>query len=137
MQAVMGTLVKRFLGHQMGLKPEAIYHCAVMPCYDKKLEGSREDFCIPGNAHHIRLNLVAKTQAVHAMCNLIMRIMHAWGGNQCPHVGLWYNPYTAVDSYSSLSSDIADGSQLIGTCLPYLLRRELSKPLFCRGWQAF
>ena len=51
MQAVMGTLVKRFLGHQIGLQPEAIYHCAVMPCYDKKLEGSREDFCIPGNAH--------------------------------------------------------------------------------------
>lgn len=47
-QAVMGTLVKRFLGQQMGLEPGAIYHCAVMPCYDKKLEGSREDFCIPG-----------------------------------------------------------------------------------------
>jgi hypothetical protein len=48
MQAVMGTLVKRFLGQQMGLEPGAMYHCAVMPCYDKKLEGSREDFCIPG-----------------------------------------------------------------------------------------
>ncbi|DBA92266.1 TPA: hypothetical protein ACH3X2_003700 [Trebouxia sp. C0005] len=49
-QAVMGTLVKRFLGQQMGLEPGAIYHCAVMPCYDKKLEGSREDFCIPGTS---------------------------------------------------------------------------------------
>ena len=48
MQAVMGTLVKRFLAKKLGLKPEHIYHCAVMPCYDKKLEGSREDFMIPG-----------------------------------------------------------------------------------------
>ena len=48
MQAVMGTLVKRFLAKQLGLRPDQIYHCAVMPCYDKKLEGSREDFMIPG-----------------------------------------------------------------------------------------
>ncbi len=84
MQAVMGTLVKRFLGQQMGLKPEAIYHCAVMPCYDKKLEGSREDFCIPGNAHYTRLNLFAHALAVHDMPNLTMKIMHVWGRKQCP-----------------------------------------------------
>ena len=48
MQAVMGTLVKRFLAEKLGLDPGQIYHCAVMPCYDKKLEGSREDFMIPG-----------------------------------------------------------------------------------------
>ncbi len=48
MQAVMGTLVKRFLGKQLGLDPAQIYHCAIMPCYDKKLEGSRDDFFVPG-----------------------------------------------------------------------------------------
>lgn len=48
MQAVMGTLVKRFLANKLGLDPAQIYHCAVMPCYDKKLEGSRDDFMIPG-----------------------------------------------------------------------------------------
>lgn len=47
-QAVMGTLVKRHLAAQWGLQPEQIYHCAVMPCYDKKLEASREDFNVPG-----------------------------------------------------------------------------------------
>ena len=25
-----------------------VYHCAVMPCYDKKLEAAREDFYLPG-----------------------------------------------------------------------------------------
>ena len=48
MQAVMGTLLKRFLAKQLGLDPAQIYHCAVMPCYDKKLEGSRDDLMVPG-----------------------------------------------------------------------------------------
>lgn len=47
-QAVMGTLVKNFWGARHGLKPDSIYHCAVMPCYDKKLEASRSDFELPG-----------------------------------------------------------------------------------------
>ena len=44
----MGTLVKRFFGSKLGLDPGQIYHCAIMPCYDKKLEGSRDDFMLPG-----------------------------------------------------------------------------------------
>ena len=48
MQAVMGSLIKQYLGRKMGRPPEAIYHVAIMPCYDKKLEASREDFLTPG-----------------------------------------------------------------------------------------
>lgn len=48
LQAVMGTLVKRHWARQHGHPPETIYHCAVMPCYDKKLEASRDDFNVPG-----------------------------------------------------------------------------------------
>ena len=53
-QAVMGQLLKGHLAHQWGIDPASIYHCAVMPCYDKKLEASREDFNLPGvyRAHH-------------------------------------------------------------------------------------
>jgi len=43
-QGVMGGLTKRLLGTRLGSPPERIYHCAVMPCYDKKLEASRPDF---------------------------------------------------------------------------------------------
>jgi iron only hydrogenase large subunit-like protein len=64
-QQVMGTLVKRWLGRRVGkryvllvrcdrteilmrtaryVRPDEIYHVAVMPCYDKKLEASRQDF---------------------------------------------------------------------------------------------
>ena len=44
----MGSLVKRRWCGGAGLAPDRVYHCAVMPCYDKKLEASREDFWLPG-----------------------------------------------------------------------------------------
>jgi iron only hydrogenase large subunit-like protein len=47
-QAVMGSLVKRRWCSAAGLAPAQVYHCAVMPCYDKKLEAAREDFWLPG-----------------------------------------------------------------------------------------
>ena len=50
LQAVMGKLLKGHLAQQWGVDPASIYHCAVMPCYDKKLEASREDFYLPGKS---------------------------------------------------------------------------------------
>ncbi|XP_029997519.1 cytosolic Fe-S cluster assembly factor narfl [Sphaeramia orbicularis] len=43
-QQMMGSLVKDFFAGQQGLSPQQIYHVAVMPCFDKKLEASRSDF---------------------------------------------------------------------------------------------
>lgn len=43
-QQVMGSLVKHHLGSRLGKSPDRVYHVTVMPCYDKKLEASREDF---------------------------------------------------------------------------------------------
>ncbi|KAJ3570361.1 hypothetical protein NP233_g4460 [Leucocoprinus birnbaumii] len=43
-QQVMGTLVKKWIGRRLGKQPNEIYHVSVMPCYDKKLEASRQDF---------------------------------------------------------------------------------------------
>ncbi|XP_006461098.1 hypothetical protein AGABI2DRAFT_185390 [Agaricus bisporus var. bisporus H97] len=43
-QQVMGTLVKKWIGKRLGKQPNEIYHVSVMPCYDKKLEASRQDF---------------------------------------------------------------------------------------------
>lgn len=47
-QAIMGSIVKRRLAPLRGWDPARVYHCSVMPCYDKKLEASREDFYLPG-----------------------------------------------------------------------------------------
>ncbi|GAB5367859.1 hypothetical protein AAMO2058_001268000 [Amorphochlora amoebiformis] len=43
-QQVMGELLKGLIAEEMKLDPKAIYHCAIMPCFDKKLEASRPDF---------------------------------------------------------------------------------------------
>lgn len=43
-QQIMGVLAKQLLGQQKGLQQNRIYHVTIMPCYDKKLEASREDF---------------------------------------------------------------------------------------------
>lgn len=43
-QQIMGVLVKDHLAQKLGISGSRIYHVTVMPCYDKKLEASREDF---------------------------------------------------------------------------------------------
>ncbi|KAL7817730.1 iron hydrogenase [Trichoderma gracile] len=42
-QALMGTLLKTTLSKKLGIPPSRIWHVAVMPCFDKKLEASREE----------------------------------------------------------------------------------------------
>ncbi|KAI0871285.1 iron only hydrogenase large subunit domain-containing protein [Hypoxylon argillaceum] len=42
-QALMGTLFKTSLSRTLGISPDRIWHLAIMPCFDKKLEASREE----------------------------------------------------------------------------------------------
>ncbi|KAF4621571.1 hypothetical protein G7Y89_g14517 [Cudoniella acicularis] len=42
-QALTGTLLKTTLSRKLGISPERIWHVAIMPCFDKKLEASREE----------------------------------------------------------------------------------------------
>jgi iron only hydrogenase large subunit-like protein len=42
-QALMGTILKTTLSKRLGISPDRIWHVAVMPCFDKKLEASREE----------------------------------------------------------------------------------------------
>lgn len=43
-QQIMGSLVKDHLAREPGRMPDSVCHVTLMPCYDKKLEASREDF---------------------------------------------------------------------------------------------
>lgn len=43
----MGSLIKNWYAEQKQLSPSDIYHVTLMPCYDKKLEASRDDFYNP------------------------------------------------------------------------------------------
>ena len=47
-QGMMGSIVKRVLSRHLGVKPQNIFHCTIMPCYDRKLEAAREDLRLPG-----------------------------------------------------------------------------------------
>lgn len=43
-QQIMGSIVKYYLAENKNISTEDIYHVTLMPCYDKKLEASRQDF---------------------------------------------------------------------------------------------
>ena len=43
-QQVAGSLVKSHIASKLGVSPERVYHLSLMPCYDKKLEASRQQF---------------------------------------------------------------------------------------------
>eukprot|EP00899_Mesostigma_viride_P002129 jgi/Mesvir1/11917/Mv00255-RA.1 len=51
--AVMGSLLKRHLAQKLGAKPRDFYHVSVAPCYDKKLEASRDDFKVADEGAHV------------------------------------------------------------------------------------
>lgn len=42
-QALTGTLLKTVLSTKLNIDPSQIFHLAIMPCFDKKLEGSRQE----------------------------------------------------------------------------------------------
>ncbi|WOL16903.1 protein NAR1 isoform X2 [Canna indica] len=43
-QQTIGATIKHHIVQKMGFKRDNVYHVTVMPCYDKKLEASRDDF---------------------------------------------------------------------------------------------
>lgn len=42
-QALSGTLIKSILSQKLNIHPSQVWHLALMPCFDKKLEASREE----------------------------------------------------------------------------------------------
>jgi iron only hydrogenase large subunit-like protein len=54
-QALTGTLLKSVLSKSLGIHPSQIWHLAIMPCFDKKLEASREELTDRWWAHHQHL----------------------------------------------------------------------------------
>ena len=69
----MGSLIKHEFAQRLGKNADSIYHVTFMPCYDKKLEASRNDFyneelqtrdvdCVitPGNFSFFNASILAK-----------------------------------------------------------------------------
>ncbi|KAK9473089.1 Nar1p [Dipodascopsis tothii] len=47
-QQITGSLLKKLVAEQRGVGRERVYHVSIMPCFDKKLEASREEFTVDG-----------------------------------------------------------------------------------------
>ncbi|KAK9477705.1 iron hydrogenase [Lipomyces japonicus] len=47
-QQITGSLLKKLITAETGVSGQQIYHVSVMPCFDKKLEASRDDFAQDG-----------------------------------------------------------------------------------------
>ena len=47
-QQIMGSFVKTAVAREYCVTPDKVYHLTVMPCYDKKLEATRDDFLVDG-----------------------------------------------------------------------------------------
>jgi iron only hydrogenase large subunit-like protein len=71
-QAVMGTLIKQEWARSKAINPASVYHCAVMPCYDKKLEAARDDFTVPP------LDSVSTTAIPETDCVLATTELYEW-----------------------------------------------------------
>ncbi|KAF5728528.1 hypothetical protein HS088_TW21G00676 [Tripterygium wilfordii] len=50
-QQTMGATIKHHICKILQLRPDEVYHVTVMPCYDKKLEASRDDFVTELESH--------------------------------------------------------------------------------------
>ncbi|KAK6046125.1 iron only hydrogenase large subunit domain protein [Cooperia oncophora] len=66
-QAVTGALVKDYLSRRFEVPVDSIYHAAVMPCFDKKLEASRPDFYVPGTDSVRETDCVISTVEVDSL----------------------------------------------------------------------
>lgn len=62
-QQIAGALVKHMVSREQGVSPSDVYHVAVMPCFDKKLEASRKDF-LDGETHVKDVDCVLATTEI-------------------------------------------------------------------------
>uniref|UniRef100_A0A1I7TWN1 Fe_hyd_lg_C domain-containing protein n=1 Tax=Caenorhabditis tropicalis TaxID=1561998 RepID=A0A1I7TWN1_9PELO len=74
-QAICGALVKEFLARREGFEPSDVFHAAVMPCFDKKLEASREQLKIDGTE-------IRETDCVISTAELLEEISKDEEGNE-------------------------------------------------------
>ncbi|XP_064396968.1 cytosolic iron-sulfur assembly component 3-like isoform X1 [Halichondria panicea] len=65
-QQVMGSLVKDYFAKLLMKRPDQLFHVAVMPCFDKKLEASRSDF-YDDVSHSKDVDCVLTTGEVNAL----------------------------------------------------------------------
>jgi len=99
-QQIMGTLLKRYLAPQLfGGTPHVencLYHVTIMPCYDKKLEASRDDF------RHTYADDSSKTWEEVDCVLTTVEIVELLRSNGVTNLGDWNGEVSSLDSLASL-----------------------------------
>ncbi|XP_004533876.1 probable cytosolic Fe-S cluster assembly factor GJ13047 [Ceratitis capitata] len=106
-QQIMGMLVKQWFARKLDVSAEHIYHVTVMPCYDKKLEASREDFYSEANnsrdvdcvitAIEIEQMLTSDDTPLHTFP--LADIDWPWG-IRSPETAIWAHEFSTSGGYA-------------------------------------
>lgn len=106
-QQIMGVLVKQYLAQQLCVSADKIYHITVMPCYDKKLEASRDDFysetlnskdvdCVITS---IEIEQMLVGDNVDLLNEKLMELDWPWGTSK-PLYSVWSHEHSGSGGYS-------------------------------------
>ncbi|KAJ2834674.1 Cytosolic Fe-S cluster assembly factor nar1 [Coemansia erecta] len=106
-QQTMGAIVKHYMAKKLQTSPDRIYHVAIMMCYDKKLEASRDDF----------YNDIYKTRDVDCVVTTgeFDRLLNE------THVDFTSVPEAPLDSLNNTDSVHASAGTSAGGGLEYIL----------------
>ncbi|KAJ5281015.1 Iron hydrogenase [Penicillium angulare] len=131
-QAMSGTFLKTVLSKSLGVSPSQIWHLAVMPCFDKKLEASREELTDVSWQQGVDQNMAEPNQPVRDVdCVITTRELLSLAssrGLSLPSLPLKplsskYNisfPERSLDSFISFQSSPTEQSLATGTSGGYL-----------------
>ncbi|XP_017474858.1 PREDICTED: probable cytosolic Fe-S cluster assembly factor GJ13047 [Rhagoletis zephyria] len=106
-QQIMGVLAKQWMAQKLGVPSERIYHVTVMPCYDKKLEASREDFFNETNNSR-DVDCVITSIEIEQMLTIDDKPLNTFSpcemdwpwSTRCPEAAVWAHEYSTSGGYA-------------------------------------
>lgn len=131
-QALSGTFLKSVLSKSLGVPPSRIWHLAIMPCFDKKLEASREELTDvswqPANAQNgsevhqpVRdVDCVITTRELLSLAASRGLFLPSLPLRPLSHIHTPPLPVKALDSFISSKTSSADQDLETGTSGGYL-----------------
>ena len=118
--ATLGSLCKGALPANLGVDPGRIYHCFISPCFDKKLEASREDL---KSGEFADLDCVLATTEFHKL--LEAKSFDSQGGPTAPFDDIFQGSGTQRTQFSARGSSGGYLEFVFRECVLRLKGRDL------------
>ncbi|XP_045542876.1 probable cytosolic Fe-S cluster assembly factor CPIJ010948 [Papilio machaon] len=135
-QQIMGALVKGEVARRRGLAPATLYHVTLMPCYDKKLEASREDFYSELlNCHDVDCVVTAieleqmLSNSGKSLCDVVEAELDAVWGGEAEEPGLRGHAGSGSGGFAH-HVFLHAAEQLFGITDPPMVYKEFRNPDF-------